>query len=117
MGRRRTDRIQRPAQSRDARLTAGPFTLDYRQRKLYVEGEEKSLPPKLFDLLTVFLTNANSVLSTAELASHVWDPNYGADRNDVKQYVYLLRRLIESDPHKPRWLLNVRGFGYQLKID
>lgn len=117
MGRRYTDRLPQDEQWNEAQFSAGPFKLDDREKKFYVEGKEKHLSPKLFGLLTLFMVNANRVLSTAELASNLQDANYCPDKNEVKQYIYLLRRVIESDPAKPRWLFNVRGFGYQLKIN
>jgi DNA-binding response OmpR family regulator len=118
VGRRGTDKIQNPDRHFDRRnngvINRGPFTLDDRTKKVYVDGEEKSLTPRLFDLLRIFVTNPGKVLSLAELAANLSSLNDNLEPHDVKQYIYLLRRAIEPDPTRPRWLRNVRGFGYEL---
>ncbi len=98
-------------------IELGPFKLDDSRKKIYVKGVEKSLSPKLFDLLKIFIDNPGKVISPAELAVKLWPFDERSDPEDVKQYVYLLRKAIEPDPAKPRWLRNVRGFGYQLIVN
>ena len=103
-----------PSQGKNDVLCLGLFKLDERRKTVYVNGDEKRLTPKLFDLLKVFMSYSDKVFSPAELAANLWPHNKRAGPEDIKQYVYLLRKEIESDPARPRWLRNVRGFGYQL---
>lgn len=97
-------------------ISYGPFKIDNRRKAVYVSGNFKFLPPKLFDLMKAFISNPGRVLSQAELAATLWPEDKRAEPEDVKQYVHLLRRAIEPDPTKPCWIRNVRGFGYQLVV-
>lgn len=90
--------------------------LDDRLKNVYVQGNSKDLTPKLFNLLKVFLSHPGKVFSPEEIAATLWPKSDRADPEDVKQYIYQLRNAIEPDPSKPRWIQNVRGFGYQLII-
>lgn len=117
MGRRWRDRIPDVDRRKNRVLSLGPFQLDERRKTVSINGDTKSLPPKLFDLLKIFVADPGKVLSPEELAANLWSVNERSDPTDVKQYVYLLRKAIEPDPAQPRWLRNVRGFGYELIID
>ena len=115
-GRRWSDGIKGPECPVNGDIHHGPFQFDNRRKSVTVQGSPKSLTPMLFELLKVFVSNPGKVLSNSELAVILWPENKYADPDDVKQYVYRLRRVIESDPAHPRWLRNVRGFGYQLVV-
>lgn len=117
VGRRWTDGVQSSDRRIKAEVSFGPFKLDDRRKTVNVKGTKKRLSPKLFDLLKIFVANPGKVIPPAELATNLWPVNEGSDPEDVKQYVYLLRKAIEPDPTRPRWIRNVRGFGYQLIIN
>lgn len=116
-GRRRTDGLNQTDRPINAEIIFGPFRLDDRRKTVYVTGAEKPLPPKLFQLLKIFIANPGKVFSSEELAAKLWPSKERSDSGDIKQYVYLLRKAIEPDPARPRWLRNVRGYGYQLIIN
>ncbi|MDH3378031.1 MAG: winged helix-turn-helix domain-containing protein [Gammaproteobacteria bacterium] len=116
VGRRWDDGIRCAEDRENGVIRQGPFVLDNFQKKVYVHGNYKELPPKLFDLLNLFVLNVGNVLSQPELAATLWPNSKRADPEDVKRYIYLLRHAIEPDPAKPRWLRNVRGFGYRLVV-
>lgn len=116
-GRRRPDGIRTFDRRINDVISLGSFRLDDRIKKVYVEGKAKCLSPKLFELLKIFALNPGRIFSLAELAVNLWPDNDRRDPEDVSQYIYLLRKAIEVEPARPRWLRNVRGFGYQLMID
>ncbi|MDH3380931.1 MAG: winged helix-turn-helix domain-containing protein [Gammaproteobacteria bacterium] len=101
----------------DDQLNVGPFCLDLRQKALLMNGINRNLTRKEYELFIIFLVRAGDVVSPRELAIALWPFGNGADQVDVKQYIYLLRRKIESNPRKPRWIRTVRGFGYQLVVE
>jgi two-component system alkaline phosphatase synthesis response regulator PhoP len=116
-GRRRTDGLNDTDRLINAQVNFGPFRLDDRTKTVCVVGTEARLSPKLFQLLKIFIANPGKVFSSEELAADLWPGNERSDPGDIKQYVYLLRKAIEPDPARPRWLRNVRGYGYQLIIN
>jgi DNA-binding response OmpR family regulator len=55
-----------------------------------------------------------SVVKVEDIIQKVWPENKRATSADVHQYVYILRHKMEENPHKPKILLTVKGFGYRL---
>lgn len=115
-GRRRTDGPRGAMQQDTEQITIGPLRICDREKKVVVHGEEKQLTPKEYELLLLFAAHEGRVFSTEELALSLWHDKQVPDVDEVKQYVYLLRKKIEPDPHEPRWIRSVKGFGYQLVI-
>ncbi len=104
----------------DARQTRrlGACTLDLEARRLYGgSGEEIALTAGEFDLLKVFVEHAGRILSRDQILdltqNRGWDPY---DRSvDIR--VTRLRKKLEPDPEKPRYIKTVRGMGYRLVPD
>lgn len=96
----------------------GDCLLDLEARRLYrSDGREVKLTAMEFDLLQAFASHPNRVLSRdqlLELAHHKrWDP---FDRSiDIR--IARIRRKVEPDPDKPRFLKTVRGAGYLFAPD
>jgi len=113
----------RPAQSKSkagageraaaSTVRAGPCTLDLSAHRLLDgQGEEIALTSMEFDLLRVFTEHPNQVLSRDQLLTHTrnreWEP---FDRSiDIR--IARLRKKIEPDPEKPRYIKTIRGAGY-----
>jgi DNA-binding response OmpR family regulator len=115
-GRRWYDGLKVPRTRKIGVIHYGPLVLDNDRKTVRVDGEARTVAPKLFELLRVFMSNPGKVLSHAELAVSLWPDDDRADPDDVKQHIYLLRKAIETDPVHPQWIKNLRGFGYQLNI-
>lgn len=98
-------------------IVVGPFTINDCSKIVYIEDKRCKLSPKEYKLLKRLALEPGRVVSNEELISELWQPHSNASTNDVKQYVHLLRRRIEPNPQQPRWIENVRGFGYRLAID
>jgi len=56
----------------------------------------------------------NSVVSHRELLFNVWGPAYVNEKEYIKLYVSYLRKKLEEDPEKPKYIVNQRGVGYRL---
>jgi DNA-binding response OmpR family regulator len=99
--------------AKDATLAFEGWVLDVPKRELKSSaGATCELTTSEFDLLTVFATHANRVLSRDQimdlLRGHDWTPT---DRS-IDNLVMRLRRKIEADPERPRLIKSVRGVGY-----
>jgi DNA-binding response OmpR family regulator len=116
-GRRLSDRLHSVSREFDSdQLIVGPFSLDGRQKAVLMNGINRHLTRKEYELFTIFLARAGEVISPRELAVALWPYDDPTDNADVKQYIYLLRRKIETNPREPRWIRTVRGFGYQFVV-
>jgi len=93
----------------------GTVRIDFASRGVTVRGEEVTLTPLEFRLLTTLTENAGQVLSPDQLLESVWGDYRGVATGQVKTYVGYLRRKLERDPAAPELIETVRGFGYRLK--
>ena len=71
------------------------------------------LTPLEFKLLVLFVKSRGRVLSRDRLLAGAWAPDTFASDRIVDNHIVNLRRKIEPDPAKPRYLLNLRGLGYR----
>ncbi|HEY8393701.1 MAG TPA: response regulator transcription factor [Thermaerobacter sp.] len=107
----RRARGHRPAQRQV--LDFGAFTVDLPARRLLVRGEEVPCTPKEFDLLALFVTHPRRVFTRDQLLERVWDLAYAGDTRTVDVHVQRLRRKIEPDPRRPRFIKTVWSVGYR----
>lgn len=96
------------------RACGGEIVIDPQARLVMVQGEAVKLTPREFDLLGVLARHAGNVLPHETLVTQVWGYEYEGNVDNLKLYVWYLRRKVEPDPKKPRYLLTERGIGYRL---
>ena len=87
---------------------------DLRTHRVSVKGRMVALSPTEFRLLTYLMRKQNSVVSHRELLFNVWGPAYVNEKEYIKLYVSYLRKKLEEDPEKPKYIVNQRGVGYRL---
>lgn len=95
-------------------LQAGELRLDLDKRLLYVGGEETHVTPMEYALLALFFTNIGKVLTTRQILKEVWGVGHGSDTQALRALMAGLRRKIEKNPAKPRYILTEIGVGYRL---
>jgi len=95
-------------------LRVGEFTLDYDLRRVRRGEQESRLTPKEFQLLALFLQKADRALTHREILREIW----GASAVERPEHLWVLisqvRKKIEPDPAKPRYLVSEPWFGYRL---
>ena len=94
-------------------LTGGPVVLDVARHEARVRTERISLTPKEFELLETFLLRKGRLLTRDFLIEEVWGSDYFGDTKTLDVHVKRLRQKIERDPHRPEYLVTVRGLGYR----
>jgi two-component system KDP operon response regulator KdpE len=77
-----------------------------------VEGDIR-LTPTEWHLLEVLLRNPGKLLSHRQLLHDVWGPGYDNAGGNLRLYMAQLRRKLEQDPARPRWLITEPGMGYR----
>ena len=95
-------------------LRIGPLDLDLEKRSVSVRGEPLRLTPHEFDLLRVLASNEGKLLTHRTLLREVWGPAYQRESSYLHVYVSQLRRKLEEDPRRPRYVLTDPGVGYRL---
>jgi two-component system, OmpR family, KDP operon response regulator KdpE len=75
--------------------------------------ESIRLTPTEWHLLEVLLRNPGKLLSQRQLLTEVWGPGYADAAGNLRLYMAQLRRKLEPDPARPRWLLTEPGMGYR----
>ncbi|HXZ58305.1 MAG TPA: response regulator [Gaiellaceae bacterium] len=106
--------LRRAAPSGEPVITVGELELDLEKRELRAAGKPVHLTPHQFDLLRVFAVNQGKLLTHRAILQEVWGPGYGTESNLLRVHVAQLRRKIEPDPARPRYLLTEPGAGYRL---
>jgi two-component system KDP operon response regulator KdpE len=109
--------VARPATGAERRIRSGDLVVDLERREVRVADRDLHLTPTEYDLLKVFLTNANKVLTDRMLLQQVWGPDYGDESHYLHVYVARLRRKIEDDPQAPKHLVTEPGVGYRFRSD
>jgi two-component system, OmpR family, KDP operon response regulator KdpE len=71
------------------------------------------LTPTEWHLLEVLLRNPGKLLSHRQLLNDVWGPGYDNAGGNLRLYMAQLRRKLEQDPARPRWLITEPGMGYR----
>lgn len=95
-------------------LDNGDVQVDLATRQLTTAAGKHQLTPTEARLLQVLAASVDRVVSTEELLSRVWTDADGADPSYLWVTVRRLRRKLEADPNKPRFLITERGIGYRL---
>jgi len=73
------------------------------------------LTPTEWHLLEVLLRHPGKLLGQKYLLNEVWGPGYGDAAGNLRLYMAQLRRKLEPDPSRPRWLLTEPGMGYRFQ--
>src|SRR2546427_11078831 len=109
--------VARPGAGTERRIRSGDLVVDLERREVTIAGRDVHLTPTEYDLLKIFLTNANKVLTDRMLLQQVWGPDYGDESHYLHVYVARLRRKIEADPQDPAYLMTEPGVGYRFRSD
>ena len=110
-------RRQPASESQSRTLEAGEFRVDLDAHIVTRGGEELRLTPKEFDLLTYLVRNAGKVLTHRALLGAVWGGDYTEQHEYLRVFIGQLRKKIEPDPSKPRFILTEPWIGYRFNAE
>jgi two-component system, OmpR family, response regulator RegX3 len=91
----------------------GEVRVDPARRTASFRGDELELSRKEFDLLRLLIENAGSVMTRERLIDEVWDTNWFGSTKTLDVHVSGLRKKLDDDPGKPRYIHTVRGVGFR----
>ena len=93
---------------------AGELRLDAEKRKVYLGEDEVHVTPMEYALLLLLFKNQGKVLTTSVILREIWGAGYGQDTQALRTLTAGLRRKIEKNPARPRYILTEIGVGYRL---
>ena len=93
---------------------SGGLVIDIERRRVSIDDEEIHLTPTEYTLLLALARHADRVVTDAMLLREVWGPEYGDEDHYLHVYVARLRKKLEKDPQRPRFLRTEPGVGYRL---
>jgi two-component system KDP operon response regulator KdpE len=98
-------------------FTVGSLKVDLAHRRVHVDGSEVHLTPIEYRLLAVLVKHAGKVLTHQQLLQEVWGPGHSERSHYLRIYMGCLRRKLEADPARPRFLRTETGVGYRLAVE
>jgi two-component system, OmpR family, KDP operon response regulator KdpE len=90
--------------------------INFSTRRVAAGGKELRLTPKEFDLLQYLVAHPNVPIPHAKLLRAVWGPEYGEEVEYLHVFVNQLRKKIEKDPSKPKYLVTEPWVGYRFQL-
>ena len=100
------------------RVSLGDLVIDLAaKRVIWQDGTDIRLTPTEWHLLEVLLRHPGKLLSQRQLLAEVWGPGYADATGNLRLYMTQLRRKLEPDPARPRWLRTEPGMGYRYQPD
>ena len=103
------------AEAAEPRVRLGNTTIDLAARRVSRDGAGIRLTPTEWHLLEVLLRHPGKLLSQRQLLREVWGAGYEDASGNLRLYMAQLRRKLEPDPPRPRWLLTEPGMGYRFQ--
>ncbi len=109
--------VRRAAPAPDEPVVTTPdFTVDLAAKRVTRSGEgDVRLTPTEWQLLEVLARNRGRLITQRQLLQEVWGPAYESESNYLRVYVAQLRRKLEPEPSRPRYLLTEPGMGYRFQ--
>jgi two-component system KDP operon response regulator KdpE len=115
----------RATMRRRAPMASGPgsqriifdgITVDLNSHHVSTNGKDIRLTPKQFEVLNYLIANANMAIPHAKILQAVWGPDYGDEVEYLHVVVNQLRKKIEPDPSRPRYIVTEPWLGYRFQL-
>jgi two-component system, OmpR family, KDP operon response regulator KdpE len=91
------------------------MAIDFESREVTVRGKDVHLTPKEYDVLKHLVANQGKPLTHRRLLQSVWGPDYGEETENLRVVINQLRKKIEADPAKPKYILTEPWIGYRFQ--
>jgi two-component system, OmpR family, KDP operon response regulator KdpE len=96
-------------------VTTPDFTVDLAAKRVIRDGADVRLTPTEWQLLEILARSRGRLITQKQLLQDVWGPSYGSESNYLRVYIAQLRRKLEPEPSRPRYLLTEPGMGYRFQ--
>jgi two-component system, OmpR family, KDP operon response regulator KdpE len=96
-----------------ATITTPDFTIDLAAKRLTTAKGEVRLTPTEWHMLEMLARHPEKLVAQKQLLREVWGPAYESETNYLRVHLANLRRKLEPDPARPRYLITEPGIGYR----
>jgi len=97
-------------------ICVADMSLDYKSRRLQMNGTLHQLRPIACQILAVLMSKAGQTVPRDELFRRIWQTTDGDNTRALDVHIAYLRRELEADPSNPRIIVTERGIGYRLQV-
>ena len=87
--------------------------IDFETRRVHAHGADVRLTPKEFELLRYLVAHTGKPVTHRELLQAVWGPDYGDEPEYLRVFINQVRKKIEANPAKPKFIVTVPWVGYR----
>jgi two-component system KDP operon response regulator KdpE len=87
--------------------------IDFQSRRVHARGKDVRLTPKEFEMLRYLVAHAGKPVTHRELLQAVWGPDYGDEPEYLRVFINQVRKKIEANPAKPKYILTEPWVGYR----
>jgi two-component system, OmpR family, KDP operon response regulator KdpE len=87
--------------------------IDFDTRRVHANGKDVRLTPKEFEMLRCLVAHSGRPVTHREILQSVWGPDYGDEPEYLRVFVNQLRKKIEANPSKPKYILTEPWVGYR----
>jgi len=89
------------------------FTVDLSAKRVTTASGDVRLTPTEWHLLEILVREPGRLITQKQLLHQVWGPGYDTETNYLRVHLANLRRKLEPDPSRPRYLITEPGIGYR----
>lgn len=111
---RHMSKWNREKEEEETVFQVGDLKIDMDKRLVELEGVQIHVTPMEYNLLALFFRHTGKVLTTGYILKQVWGVDYSSDTQALRTLMAALRRKIEKNPAKPRYIMTEVGVGYRL---
>jgi two-component system KDP operon response regulator KdpE len=98
-------------------ITTAAFTIDLAAKRVTGAAGEIRLTPTEWNLLEILVRHPGRLITQRQLLQEVWGPRYEKETNYLRVHLANLRRKLEPEPSRPRYLITDPGIGYRFTPD
>ena len=109
-------KLSHDQQNSSSEVRIGKIVINRSHKVITINNTPIELTRKEFEIIDLLATSPNCEVTSEDIIANVWPQYNKATKEDVHQYVHLLRKKIEQDWKKPKLLVTLKGFGYKLCI-
>jgi two-component system response regulator RegX3 len=98
-------------------ISSGGILINFDSQEIWSHGKHVELTPTEFKLFSYLTRNEGQVLTYDQLLDHIYDADKARKRHDLFVHISRLRKKLEPNPDKPRYILTRWGVGYMFKSE
>src|SRR5689334_14474924 len=104
------------AATEDATVETPDFEIDFATKRVTRNGDDVHLTPTEWHLLETLVRHHGKLVPQKQLLREVWGPEYGDETHYLRVFMGQLRRKLEPEPSRPRYLITEPGMGYRFEL-